>query len=188
MSALLKNLKFAWNYFVLGERRESHEGRWAEPPTLEGQLWFDDVLVADLYQMFPHQGTWFSDYNLRISKEHGELEDQLLAYIEFCKDFNRRIADGCEHDFEEFNQFAMSTDCDSWRAVLPNGQIVPMQGRLWFADDSVNWQHPETDSSSEAAANEFWTHAAKSSHGLPNQAEQRDAADQLPARGELKAS
>jgi hypothetical protein len=172
MATLLKNLNFAWNYFVLGERRGHHGGRWVEPPPLEGQLWFGDVLVADLHKIFPHQGTWFSDYDLRISKESGELEDQLLTYVEFCEEFNRRIADGYEHDFEEFDQFGTITNCDLWSVVLPHGQIVPMEGRLWFADGGVNWQHPETDPSTEAAANEFWAQNAKNSHDLPTQAEQ----------------
>ena len=41
--------------------------RWVPPPPLELTLWYDDVLVAELHQVFPHQGTWFAPYELKIT-------------------------------------------------------------------------------------------------------------------------
>jgi hypothetical protein len=57
--------------------------RWVEPSKLELQLWYGAVLVADLHGVFPHQGTWFADYELEITASDGELQSQLLAYIAF---------------------------------------------------------------------------------------------------------
>jgi len=172
MSALLKNLKFAWNYFFLGEHRRVRDSSWVAPPQFKGQLWFGNVLVANLHQMFSHQGTWCADYDLRIRKDSGELEDQVLAYMSFCEYFDRRIAEGCTHDFDEFEWFAKVASCTSWTARLPSGQVVPMEGRLWFADGGVNWQHPETKPSTEAAANEFWSLNAVDAANISTEAEQ----------------
>jgi hypothetical protein len=119
---------------------------------MEAQLWFGNLLVAELQRMFPHQGTWFSEYDLRITNDQGDLQDQLLAYVSFCEDFNRRIAKGRDHDFGEFDRFTPIPNCESWRALLPNGCMVPMAGRMWFADGDASWQHPETEPSTEVAA------------------------------------
>lgn len=158
MSALLRNLKFAWDYFVLGKHRiprRSPMDLWVEPPPLEAQLWFGSLFVADLHRMFPHQGTWFSEYDLRITNGQGELPDQLLAYIAFCEDFHRRIAGGRDHDFAAFDRFTPIPNCESWSARLPTGRCVPMEGILWFTDGDAIWQHPETEPSTEVAASHF---------------------------------
>src|SRR5436305_10939091 len=106
--------------------------RWVPPPALELQLWYDDVLVAELHQVFPHQGTWFAPYELKIASGEGALHDQLLKYIAFCEDFHRRIADGQDHDFAEFDRFGPIADTGSWRIPRPGGGSVPMEGRMWF--------------------------------------------------------
>jgi hypothetical protein len=134
---------------------------WVAPAPLELQLWYGDFLVADLHQVFPHQGTWFASYDLRIVRGEGALQDKLLTYIEFCEDFHRRIADGQDHDFEEFDRFAPISDTGSWNARLPTGDCVPMEGRMWFADGQASWQHPETEPSTERAANDFWARVGK---------------------------
>ncbi len=41
---------------------------WVPPPPLELQLWYGDLLVAELHQVFPHQGTWFAPYELKIAQ------------------------------------------------------------------------------------------------------------------------
>jgi hypothetical protein len=117
-------------------------------------------MVEDLFQMFQHQGTWFSGYTLRITRDQGELQSRLLAYIAFCEDFHRKIAEGQEHDFDAFDSFEVIPNCASWTARLPNGPSVPMEGRMWFADGEVSWPHPETQPSAEAAAYDFWTQNA----------------------------
>jgi hypothetical protein len=165
MSAFLRNLKFAGDYFFLGKHRSpkrSHKDCWVESPPLEAQLWFGSLWVADLHRLFPHQGTWIAEYDLRISNDQGELQDELLTYITFCKDFNRKIAEGMDHDFNAFDRFTPIPDCRSWSVRLPSGCCVPMEGRMWFADGEASWQHPETEPATEAAANQFWMQNAPS--------------------------
>lgn len=152
-------LKIPWERILLGRQRgsrRSRNNRWVEPPQLEGQLWFGNLWVAELHRMSPHQGTWFSEYDLRITGDQGEREARLLEYIAFCEEFFRRIAEDRDHDFAEFDRFTPIPDCKSWHVKLQNGISVPMEGRIWFADGTASWQHPETEPSTEAAACEFW--------------------------------
>lgn len=129
---------------------------WVEPPLLELELWYGDLLVALLHRVFPHQGTWFAEYELCIRPGQGELPGRLLAYIAFCDDFNRRLAADQELDFTEFNRFVPIAEGNLWIARFPNGGPVPMEGQLLFSEGQVSWQHPRTEPSTESAANEFW--------------------------------
>ena len=81
----------------------------------------------------------------------------MLEYIAFCEDFHRRIADGEDHDFAEFDRFGPIADAGSWRVPRPDGGSMPMEGRMWFADGQASWQHPET-----APSTELWRHLPKS--------------------------
>jgi len=135
--------------------------RWVPPPPLELQLWYGDLLVAELHQVFPHQGTWFATYELKIAAGEGELQDRLLEYIAFSEDFVRRIGDGEEHDFAEFDRFGAIAETDSWRVPRPDVGSMPMEGRMSFLDGQASWQHPETKPSTEGAANELWARIAE---------------------------
>jgi hypothetical protein len=136
---------------------------------LEAELWFGVLMVAKLHRLSPHQGTWFSETDLRITRDQGELQAQLLAYMAFCEDFHRRIGEGEDHDFDEFDRFLPIPECESWTVRLPGGGVVPMEGRVWFAEGWASWQHPETEPSTEAAANEFWAQHAPSAPRNENQ-------------------
>jgi hypothetical protein len=131
------------------------------PPPLELQLWYGDVLVAELHQVFPHQGTWFAPYKLKIALGQGALRDRLLEYIAFTAGFNRRIAEGQDHDFAEFDRFGGIADAGSWKIPRPDGGVMPMEGKMWFVDGQASWQHRETPPSTEGAANELWARIAE---------------------------
>jgi hypothetical protein len=135
--------------------------RWVEPPALELELWYGDVLVAELHQAFPHQGTWFAVYKLKIAPGEGALQERLLEYIAFTQDFNRRIAEGHDHDFAEFDRFGSFAGAGCWKIPRPDGGVMPMEGAMWFVDGQASWQHPETPPSTERAANELWAHIAE---------------------------
>ncbi len=133
---------------------------WVEPPTLSLTLWHNELMVANLSNAFPHQGTWFADYDLLIDGDANEHARRILEYITFCRNFNCGIANGDDLDFAEFVRFKDVSDCSLWRATLRNGLMIPMEGKLGFIDDQVTWQHPETQPSTEIAANEQWARAA----------------------------
>lgn len=134
---------------------------WVQPPPLELQLWYGDMLVADLHQMFPHQGTWFATYDLKIAPGQGALQDRVLEYIAFSEDFHGRMERGEDHDHAEFDRFGPVADTCSWRVPSPDGDAVPMEGRLLFAWRQAVWQHPETTPSTEGAANNVWVRIAE---------------------------
>jgi hypothetical protein len=146
----------------VGRRSETMSG-WVEPPSLELEIWFGDVMVAELHGVFPHQGTWFGVYDMKIGQGSGALEDRLLEYIAFCEDFHARIGRGEDHDFAEFDRFGPIADTSSWRVPLLDGGAMPMEGRMLFADGQAAWQHPEATPSTEAAASELWARIAQ--HG-----------------------
>ena len=131
------------------------------PPPLELQLWYGDVLVAELHNVFPHQGTWFASYELKISPGEGVLQDRLLEYIAFTTDFDRRIAEGQDHHFDEFDRFGDIAEAGPWKVPRPDGGVMPMEGKMWVVDEQASWQHPETPPSTEGAANELWSRIAE---------------------------
>jgi hypothetical protein len=160
--------------------------RWVEPLPLELRLRYDDLLVAQLHQVFPHQGTWFALYELKIARGEGALQDRLLEYIAFSEDFDRRISQGQDHDFAEFDRFGPIADAGSWRVPRPDGGAMPMEGIMWFTSGQACWQHPETMPSTEGAANELWVriaeYVAKTSRGQQTRQAEPDAA---PDRGDM---
>ncbi len=91
------------------------------------------------------------------------LQDRILDYISFCEDFDQRIAQGEDHDFTEFDHFDPIADTASWRVPRPDGGVVPMTGILWFVSGQACWQHPETEPSTEQAANAVWASIAQCS-------------------------
>ncbi len=148
---------------LIADVRRSENSRmlkWVSPPTLTLTLWHNGLLIAHLSNVFPHQGTWFADYDLSMDGRTDEHARRILEYISYCKDFNNRIANGDDRDFAEFDLFQDVSDCSRWCAKLANGLMIPMEGQLAFIDDQVTWQHPETQPSTEMAANELWARAA----------------------------
>ncbi|QEG00740.1 hypothetical protein Mal15_48120 [Stieleria maiorica] len=133
---------------------------WVAPPALNATLWHSGLLVAQLSNAFPHQGTWFADFDLRIRSRGDAHATRILEYIAFCQDFNCRIANGDDHDFTEFDEFVDVSDCSRWHASLSGGLSIPMEGQLGFIDEQVSWQHPDTRPSTEMAANEYWAWVA----------------------------
>jgi hypothetical protein len=78
----------------------------AVPKPLNLQLWFDDVLVAELRNVFPHQGTWFAEYRQVVAPEQGPREARLCQFIRFSEEWHERPAHGDAPDAKEFDPFA----------------------------------------------------------------------------------
>lgn len=159
MMNLGQKMKFAWDHLILGRQRGASPNQvecWKEPPLLEAQLWFGDRWVADLHQLRPHQGTWMSEYELRITGDEGDLQRQLVEYVAFSGQFDRRMAEGGDHDFDEFEDFIPNPRDGSWAVRLPGDRSVLIEGRIWFVEGTTCWQHPATGSCAEAEASSFW--------------------------------
>ena len=122
----------------------------AKPQNL--QLWYADVLVADLRNVFPHQGTWFAEYRQVVAAEQGSLQSRLCEFIRFCEEWHQRLARGDDADAKEFAPFADIVESAEWRVPCPDGTELRPAGSPCFVQGEVSWNHPEAEPSSEIAA------------------------------------
>lgn len=126
----------------------------AEP--LDLQLWFGDVLVADLRNALPHQGTWFAEYRQVVAPEQGRLQGRLCEFIRLCECWNERLAHGETPDAREFDPIADVIESEAWRAVAADGDELRMAGGPSFTQGEASWNHPECEPSRETAAWLAW--------------------------------
>ncbi len=119
------------------------------PKPLILQAWFGDVLVADLLDAFPHQGTWFAQYRQVVTPEQGPLQARLCEFIRFCEAWHQRLKRGEDPDAKEFDQYADVIESPSWRVLCPDCSELGIAGAPYFAQTEVSWNHPEAEPSRE---------------------------------------
>ena len=127
------------------------------------QLWFGDVLVADLLNVIPHQGTWFALYRQVVAPGQGAVQRRLCDSIAFCEEWHRRLKRGNSPDAGEFDRFADIIKSGSWRVPYPDGGALPMDEGPTFFEGEASWNHPDDRPSRELAAHEVWSRLAR--HG-----------------------
>jgi hypothetical protein len=127
------------------------------PKPLNLQLWFGDVLVAELINAFPHQGTWFAQYRQIVAPGQGPIQARLCAYIRFCEEWHERLDRGEDPDDREFGPFADIIESEAWRVPCPDGIELRMTQGPGFVRGEVSWNHPEERPSREAAAWGVWS-------------------------------
>jgi hypothetical protein len=128
----------------------------SSPKPLNLQLWYGDVLVAELRDAFPHQGTWFANYEQIVPPGEGLVQDRLCSYIRFCEDWHQRLEAGKDPDPEEFDQYTDVIESSSWRADCPDGSTLAMDGGPIFVQGEASWNHPEGEPSTELEAERVW--------------------------------
>jgi hypothetical protein len=116
------------------------------------QLWFGDVVVADLLDVMPHQGTWFARYRQVVAQGQGALQQRLCEYIAFCEGWHQRLKRGEDPDAAEFDPFADVIQSGSWRVPCPDGTELTMVEGPIFVEGEASWNHPEDRPSRELAA------------------------------------
>jgi hypothetical protein len=124
--------------------------------TLNLQLWFGDVLVADLLNAFPHQGTWFAQYRQVVAPEQGPPQARLCEFIRFCEEWHGRLARGDHPEAREFDPFMGVIDSAMWRVLCPDGTELPLAGGPGFVRGEASWNHAEAEPSHEIAAGRAW--------------------------------
>ena len=118
------------------------------------QLWFGDILVADLLDVGPHQGTWFALYRQVVSPGQGQQQRRICDFIAFCEGWHQRLERGEDPDAAEFDRFEDVIRSKSWRVPCPDGsELTTAEGPAFF-DGQVSWNHPESAPSREIAAAE----------------------------------
>jgi hypothetical protein len=134
-----------------------HRSGTSAPKPLNLQLWFGDVLVADLLDVFPHQGTWFARYRQVVIPEQGPVQQRLCELIRFSEDWHQRLDRGENPDAREFDQFADVLESSAWRVPCPDGTVLRMTYGPTFVQGDACWNHPEGGPSREAAAWHVWS-------------------------------
>lgn len=129
-------------------------------------LWFGDILVAELWDVIPHQGTWFGSYKQVVVREEGTLQSRLHDYIRFSEDWHRRLQFGEKAEAEEFDQFADLTTSTFWRVLCPDGSNLAMNEGPIFVEGTASWNHPEEGPSREVAAEQVWARLTKGAERL----------------------
>lgn len=107
------------------------------------QLWFGDVLVADLLNAFPDQGTWFAQYRQVVAAEQGSLQARLCEFIQFCEAWHQRLDRGEDPDAKEFDQYVDVIESASWRVLCPDATYLGVAGAPTFIQGDASWKHPE---------------------------------------------
>ncbi len=126
------------------------------PEALNLQLWFGQVFVADLRNLFPHQGTWFADYRQVVAPEPGPLATRLCEYIRFCEEWHERLTRGDNPDARAFEAFADMVESAAWRVPCPDRTELQPAGAPIFVQGEASWNHPEAEPSRELAAGWVW--------------------------------
>jgi hypothetical protein len=126
------------------------------PKPLNLQLWFDEVLVAELRNVFPHQGTWFAEYRQVVAPEQGRLEARLCQFIQFCEAWHGSLARGDDPDAKEFDQFADVIESPAWRVPCPDSTELRPAGAPIFVQGEASWNHPDAEPCRELAAGRLW--------------------------------
>jgi len=126
------------------------------PRALNLQLWFGDVLVADLRSVFPHQGTWFAQYRQVVTPEQGLVQARLCEFIRFCEEWHDRLARGDNPDARDFDPFADVIESAAWRVPCPDGTELRMAEGPIFVQGEASWNHLEAQPSREIAAGRVW--------------------------------
>ena len=121
------------------------------------QLWFGDVLVADLLDVITHQGTWFARYRQIVVPEQGPQQRRLCDFISFCEDWHQRLKRGQAPDAEEFDQYTDVIKTGSWRVSCPDGSELTLTEAPVFVEGESSWNHLENGAFRELAAGAVWS-------------------------------
>jgi hypothetical protein len=131
-------------------------GKQSGPPTLNLQLWYGDVLVADLLGAKPHQGTWSAEYRQVVCPEQGPLHRRLCEFIVFCEEWHQRLRRRQDHAATEFDQYEDVIESGLWQVPCPDGTVLTISAP-GFVEGEASWNHPYSGSDREAVAGEMWS-------------------------------
>lgn len=121
------------------------------------QLWFGDILVADLLDVTTHQGTWFAVYHQILVPEQGPQQRRLCDFIAFCEEWHQRLKRGQNPDARQFDPYTDVIKTSTWRVSCPDGTELTMSGAPLFVEGEASWNHPVDGPSRELAARAVWS-------------------------------
>jgi hypothetical protein len=106
-----------------------------------GELWFDQVLVGRLRDVFSSDGTWYAAFEPSLLRPSGPLERRLAEFIEFCRDWNERQRNDTDtpgpEEFDRFGELIRG----GWYARFPDAHTQPIDDApVFFDGGEVSWR------------------------------------------------
>ena len=131
------------------------------PPPLSAQLWYGDLLVAELSNVIVHQGTWFGDYRQVVTRGQGNQATRLCDYIAFDEKWHQRLKQGKNPDPKQFDHFKDVLYSGLWRVRFPDGGELALAEGPGFVAGEACWNHPDNEPTREEAAWNEWCRRTK---------------------------
>jgi hypothetical protein len=108
------------------------------------RLYLDDLHVADIQDAICISNTWFGFYQSVIEKDAtAGLVRRILEFVEFSKDWNRRIKEQPEAppDASEFDQFNDLIKSSRWSVESGEGKRSKIfEAPLFFGAHELSWR------------------------------------------------
>lgn len=106
----------------------------------EHALWFDGIRIAMVSRVTESDGTKHGLYLLAVDRGGGHVSGQVLDYVEFCIEWNRRVAAGEDVDAGEFEAFGRIVKGQLWKEQC-DGQSIPIEDAPMFLDENeATWR------------------------------------------------
>ena len=107
------------------------------------KLFFDKLLVGEITDPFFSDGTWHGACCLLIDSKQGQTAKRILDYIEFSRDWNRRIAASPSNPPEasEFDRFHDVINSGLWSVEINNrerNRII--NAPVFIEGKEMSWQ------------------------------------------------
>ena len=105
-----------------------------------GELWYGEILVGCLHDVFVHQNTWFACVEVVIGDAVGQTERELVEFVAFCEDWNERIKGDDPPDAGEFYRYAGLIGGGWWVELRESGRVVVDEAPVFFGGGEVSWR------------------------------------------------
>ena len=105
----------------------------------DAELFFHDLLVARIENVFIHQGTYFATFQLCISDTDPGLPSRIANFVQFSLDWNDRCSAGTSPDPSEFKQFGDLFGPDKWRVTWLNESIAISEAPVFSEANQIGW-------------------------------------------------
>ena len=103
------------------------------------RLQYGGIAVGDLTVVFMSDGTWYGDFRQTLTSPSNPIEQRILEYITFCKDWNVRSYAEDDVDASEFDRFSDLLSSGLWRTQAPDGTVGGISHAPIFRGDEVSW-------------------------------------------------
>jgi hypothetical protein len=108
-------------------------------------LWYGDILVGRISDLFYSESTWFGVFHLLAKPEAGELARRVVNFVLFCEAWNERLKNSNETggpppEAAEFDDFSDIINSRSWTVRAPDGETAAIvEAPVFLRGGDVTW-------------------------------------------------